>query len=146
MAGEKELQLILRDATRLDEANTEHNRLLARLHDHVIQSGPVEALAWTGHGPAESSFDLGWGDPDRVTVAEVKSTHAMNETQQLRLGLGQVLQYRTQVAEGLQEEDERPVRAVLFISSEPADPIWGKVCRSTGVDLLWDGILDTFQP
>jgi hypothetical protein len=62
----------------------------------------------------------------------VKSLTEQNEERQLRLGLGQVLRYRSLLsAKGVAE-----VRAVLVAEHEPSDPSWRALCQEMGVVLL----------
>jgi hypothetical protein len=75
--------------------------------------------------------DLAWQDGHRFFVAEVKSLTATNETQQLRLGLGQVLDYRAMLAR------RSEVVPVLAVEREPSDRRWVRLCRDMGVVLTW---------
>jgi hypothetical protein len=79
--------------------------------------------------PHEPQFDLAWRGENRVFVAEVKSLTRLNEEQQLRLGLGQVLRYR-QILGG-------EACAVLAAEREPTDSRWATLCDSLGVLLVW---------
>lgn len=55
-----------------------------------------------------------------------------SKTQQLRLGLGQVLDYRQAIA-----TPGAPIRAALVIEQEPSDLRWVEVCSAVGVVLAW---------
>jgi len=78
-------------------------------------------------------FDLGWRDRDgTIWIAEVKSLARTSEAQQLRLGLGQVLDYRQAIA-----TPEMLIRAALVIEQEPSDLRWVEVCAAVGVVLAW---------
>ncbi|NLT05158.1 MAG: hypothetical protein GXY03_02490 [Solirubrobacterales bacterium] len=83
-------------------------------------------------GPTDPNFDIAWRTADTLYVAEIKSLTAANEERQLRLGLGQVLRYRTQ----LEANTELPVRALLIPERAPTDPTWTQVCAAVGVDLV----------
>ena len=63
---------------------------------------------------------------------EVKSLARTSESQQLRLGLGQVLDYRQAIT-----TPEIPIRAALVIEQEPSDLRWVEVCAAVGVVLAW---------
>ena len=52
---------------------------------------------------------------------------------QLRLGLGQLLHYRAQVA----RDTPGSVRAALLVGSQPHDGIWQELCEDLGVVLFW---------
>jgi len=84
-------------------------------------------------------FDLAWQHGDVWYVVEVKSLRPSNEARQLRLGLGQVLDYR-HASQGRGHE----VRAILMVEREPAQPRWSELCSSLGVTLVWPGIVPSF--
>jgi hypothetical protein len=79
--------------------------------------------------PDEPNFDLAWQRDDVVLVAEVKSTTVLNEERQLRLGLGQVLRYRSLI----KNKHDGEVRAVLVAEREPADSSWRELCAELDV-------------
>lgn len=83
------------------------------------------------------NFDLAWEHADEVWVAEVKSCTKTNQENQLRLGLGQVLRYRSILTNRL----KRPVRAMLMIETEPQDITWKSLCTDLGVELRWPDLL-----
>jgi hypothetical protein len=77
-------------------------------------------------------FDLAWLQDGQRVVVEVKSLTVENETSQLRMGLGQVLQYR----HALKVFGE--VRAVPALERRPIDPTWeSRLCGELGVVLTW---------
>jgi hypothetical protein len=78
------------------------------------------------------NFDLAWKDSETIVVAEIKSITAKNESRQLRLGLGQVLDYRSLLA-----TDGRDVSAVLAVERKPTEQRWIGLCESVGVTLVW---------
>ncbi len=84
--------------------------------------------------PGEPNYDLGWEWRDQIFVAEVKSTTDSNEESQLRLGLGQVLRYRHELA-----RTGRQVIAVIIPESEPDEAAWAELCATLGVLLAWPG-------
>lgn len=83
--------------------------------------------------PVDPQFDLAWQDGHGLTVVEVKSLTAANEMAQMRLGLGQLLEYRHLLG------TSQPVRAVLFVERKPSATHWGDVCSKQGVSLWWPG-------
>lgn len=111
----------------VDRGNQGHastqDALAAFLHDNGIE--PRSPIA------GEPKVDLGWIHSDRLWVAEVKSMTDSNEETQLRLGLGQVLRYRHELASKTGQE----VVAVLVPEREPADASWLALCESLGVIL-----------
>jgi hypothetical protein len=87
----------------------------------------------------EPNYDLAWEEPDgSVVVVEVKSIRWTNAERQLRLGLGQVLRYRS-----LLEADGHKVKSVLALSGPPHDPRWIALCDQLDVSLIWMPNLDT---
>ena len=67
-----------------------------------------------------------------MVVCEVK-TISGDEVKQLRLGLGQLLHYREQVA----QEFPSGVMAALLIGSAPQDGIWQHLCHQLDIVLFW---------
>jgi hypothetical protein len=86
-------------------------------------------------GTADPDFDLAWKQGDIVTVVEVKSLTDTNQDGQLRLGLGQVLDYQHRL-----ELNGCSTRAVLAVEKEPNDSRWTEICGNHGVNLVWPEI------
>jgi hypothetical protein len=108
-----------------------HNRLQNRLSDLVETAGytPIDP-----ESPIDPAFDLAWFDGPTLFVVEVKSCTQDNQTQQLRLGIGQVLDYEdTLLARG------HTVQAVLYVEEQPADPRWSGLAQRHGIRLIWPG-------
>jgi hypothetical protein len=112
----------------VERGTRSHARLQNRLAADVASSGLVPLSPAAGDPP----FDLAWRDGADLHVAEVKSTTAMNEEHQLRLGLGQLLRYRHALSAG-----GTTVHATLYVERRPADPQWSELCQSLGVTLRW---------
>lgn len=115
------------DPSERDRATSRHkaleNWLMEQLREqNIIPLDPVR-------GP---EFDVAWELSDRLVVCEVKTT-GLNETKQLRLGLGQVLHYRKQ----LESSQSKDVLAALMIEQEPGDAIWRELCEQLRVVLFW---------
>ncbi|RKN22604.1 hypothetical protein D7147_08140 [Micromonospora musae] len=114
------------DAAAYRAGVSEHDRLCRALINHLTAEG-----VRVGAGLHGVPVDLAWRDADgRQFIAEVKSLVGDNEIEQLRLGLGQVLEYRHRLA-------ARGVVAtpVLFVS-RCTDRSWPAICRDNGVILL----------
>jgi hypothetical protein len=118
----------LRDPNLLDRALTAHVNLQNGLSDYLNARG---AATWSP-GPGEPDYDLAWELGGVRFVAEVKSLTASNEDRQLRLGLGQVLDYQQ-----LMHSTDPLVLAVLVIEREPASDRWLALCARHGVALTW---------
>lgn len=107
------------------------NKLAARLRFHNLRPLPPVA--------GDPNFDLAWKEADGFVVAEVKSMTEANETGQLRLGLGQVLDFR----DAMQRRRREPCRAVLAVETKPRDATrWVAVCSAVGVELVWPSTFD----
>ena len=83
----------------------------------------------------DPNFDLAWERDDVVYVAEVKSLTLINQEQQLRLGLGQVLRFRHL----LEQRSGRPTVGVLALERKPADDAWMQLCNALGIIVVWKG-------
>jgi len=88
-------------------------------------------------GSGDPDFDLAWEQGGEVTVAEVKSVTAGNETKQLRLGLGQLLDYVDRA-----RRSGKRARGVLAVEAEPADPRWVELCAEHGIMLVWPTVFE----
>ena len=58
-----------------------------------------------------------------------KSLTLINQEQQLRLGLGQVLRFRHL----LEQPSGRPTVGVLALERKPADDAWMQLCNALGI-------------
>jgi hypothetical protein len=109
-----------------EASRAEHHRVCARVLSYLTSQG-VDA----GQGLCDVPVDLAWRDrAGKLLIAEVKSCADGNDLHQLRLGLGQVLEYRTRLASiGVD------VEAVL-ITNRVLDTLWYDVCDDAGVILV----------
>jgi hypothetical protein len=88
--------------------------------------------------PTDPDFDLAWTHRGWWYVAEIKSLTGANETKQLRLGLGQVLDYQDRLL-----NQHSRVRAVLAVERRPADSRWVQLCERHEVTLIWPDVFET---
>ena len=79
-------------------------------------------------------FDVGWSVGDEVYIAEVKSLSGTSQDQQIRLGMGQVLDYVHQLTRHLKTGVLRPV---LVLERRPSDDRWQALFDSRQVLLTW---------
>jgi hypothetical protein len=93
----------------------------------LVQRQGFDALS---PGSGDPPFDLAWRAGHTITIVEVKSMTGANEALQIRLGLGQVLDYKHQ----LELADE---------SVEPAAPRWLSLCARHDVELVWPATFGT---
>jgi hypothetical protein len=84
------------------------------------------------------NYDIAWSIGEADYVGEVKSITAANQAQQIRFGLGQVLDY----AFVLSSRRGRAVRPVLVLEREPSDGRWSELCDRHGVVLVWPETFD----
>lgn len=116
----------------------ERDRRLRAHQDLTIQV--ADYLESVGRDPlspfgGDCSFDLAWESDQRtVHVVEVKTITPASETQQMRLGLGQVLEYRAT----LRSQGWR-ARAYLVVSERPLLDRVSRACAEVGVAVAWPG-------
>ena len=123
-----------------EEAAADPAARTAGLRRHAVaQNKLVRAYLDVGGQPFDSkhNVDAAWTMPGSSTVfvAEVKGVTKANEVGQLRLGLGQVIDFAIEVA----NSSGRSVHPILFISTEPTAPRWDQKCGQGGVELAWPG-------
>jgi hypothetical protein len=113
------------DWDQVDAATAAHEQTIKALIAHFRREGI------NVHGPSRSAprFDAGWTRRGRVHVAEVKSLRGAREDQQIRLGLGQLLDYAYRIP--------RRVTPILVLERQAADDRWGGLCAAHGVRLTW---------
>jgi hypothetical protein len=121
------------DPNAIDRGTRGHARTQNALATFLEDAG-VTALGPTSGDP---DFDLGWRKGGAWYVVEVKSITSANEARQLRLALGQVLDYHDSLS-----RRHNDVRAVIAIERLPADPRWVSICERHDVLLVWP---ETFQ-
>jgi hypothetical protein len=116
------------DLDALEKGTKRHEATRTALADFLTANG----IAPREHG-LEAAFDLGWiGRDGSLWITEVKSLARTSERQQLRLGLGQLLDYRHACTRA-----GRTVRAALVVEHEPSDLQWVGICAAVGVVLAW---------
>lgn len=121
------------DMTHLDRGSAAHEQILKSLRSVLAPT----VLKSPGFGAP--AFDAGWADREvkgRVFIAEVKSLTGGREEQQIRLGIGQVLDYchtlRTMQLAGITD-----VRPVLVLEREPKDARWFGLTNSVSMILTY---------
>ena len=79
-------------------------------------------------------FDIAWKRGSTLYICEVKSLNRVNEDQQLRLGIGQVLHYQ----QLMMQSQKMKVNAVLAVERQPTDhETWLAIAKRHGVKLVW---------
>jgi hypothetical protein len=123
------VDLIL-DLNRLDKATAVHEATVGALLAHLSDQG-VEVRS---HAPGAPAFDAGWSRGKDLFIAEVKSLTGAREDQQIRLGIGQVLDYAHQLRTA---HPRRRLHPVLVLEKRPVDPRWSSLAQSVGIRLTW---------
>jgi hypothetical protein len=119
------------DAATREEGLRRHATAQNSLRRFVLENGFVQVRA-------TSNVDLAWSERDSLDeelwIAEVKGLTEDNERGQLRLGLGQIIDFVDEdVSRG------RQVRGVLFVSQPPRNERWTEKCARAGIILAWPG-------
>jgi len=118
-----------RDPNVLDRSLKAHADTQNGLRDFLASR---EIPAWSPT-PNDPDYDLAWRWRGETYVCEVKSLPAAGtDDRQLRLGIGQVLDYQALMA----RRHDR-VRAVLATERAPSDPRWALLCEAHGIVLVW---------
>ena len=124
---EAEPKILERDWEELDRATRSHARIQNDLADLLRSRGIEPASPRPSVDPA---FDIGWMCTRGRVICEVKSSTMRNIVQQVRLGLGQVLEYRSIAM----SQSDAAVTAVLLVEGEPSER-QRRTCRSVDVVL-----------
>jgi hypothetical protein len=117
------------DPNAIDRATARHMELQDMLAEFV-RGKHLQPLKCGEYDP---DFDVAWWEEDMAVIAEIKTTTTQNESRQLRLGLGQILDYRDLLC----GHDFAAVRALLVIGNRPSDERWTRLCGEHDVDLIW---------
>ena len=116
------------DLDALEKGTKRHEATRTALADFLTANG----ISPREHG-LEAAFDLGWiGKDGSLWITEVKSLARTSERQQLRLGLGQLLDYRHACTRA-----DRTILEALVVEHEPSDLQWVGICAAVGVVLAW---------
>lgn len=84
-------------------------------------------------------FDVAWEFAGSIWVAEIKSLSGQNEAIQMRLALGQVLDYAWRLEE---RHNNRTLRKVIVAERAPDDAAWTGICATAEVILTWPPFSD----
>lgn len=123
------------DLSALDRGTAAHEALIVALRAHLASKG----IGVRGPSPTAPRFDAGWettGENPALFIAELKSLTDATESQQIRLGIGQVLDY-THAVGAMPERRERNVQPVLVLEHAPTSERWRDLSHSIGITLSW---------
>lgn len=118
------------DLAALDKGTEAHESTVAALIAHLARR-KVQVCRPARRAPR---FDAGWSRDKDVFIAEVKSLTGGREEQQIRLGIGQVLDYAHQMRVAGAHGQVRPV---LVLERRPTDPRWASLAEHSGILLTW---------
>ncbi|WP_244162758.1 hypothetical protein [Streptomyces bungoensis] len=118
------------DLSSLDKATTAHEATVGALIAHLSRQG-IETRA---HAPGAPQFDAGWSRDEEVFVAEIKSLTGAREEQQIRLGIGQVLDYAYRLRTA---HPNTVLHPVLVLERPPSVARWAELAGSVGLRLTW---------
>ena len=107
---------------------------LAEGSEHTVALRTSWRVSLAREGP---TYDVAWLENDTLTVCEVKSLTTANQVGQIRLGLGQVLDY----AHTLRGRGHK-VRPVLVVEQDPLSSHWSGLCSEHGLTRVWPDTLN----
>ena len=120
------------DLSGLDAGTAAHQKTLA-----LLTAALMPIVAQTLNTP---KVDAAWSsrtDPSVLVIAEVKSLTGAHQAQQIRLGIGQVLDYAVTLRVG-PPDGVQMIRPVLVLEKQPDDPErWEAVATAAGIALTW---------
>jgi len=116
----------------LDRATRAHAALQNELAAFVRSRGLETLTPRLGIDPG---FDIGWRCSRGLVVAEVKTVTDQNRRQQVRLGLGQILDYRWHVA----QVQPDAVLGVLA-TNDPMTEVESSFCGASGITTTWPDV------
>lgn len=116
------------DPQKIDRGTRAYTKLRNAFASH-LQAHGFDPLS---PAPGEPDFDVAWRFTYVQYVAQVKSISDVNEEQQLRLGLGQLLRVHHVLRESV-----KSVIPVLVTSRQPKDPLWVKLFKGQSIHLIW---------
>ncbi|EGD43998.1 hypothetical protein NBCG_01586 [Nocardioidaceae bacterium Broad-1] len=129
--GHHDPTLLAIDLSALDRGSQAHEEVLAALIAH-LEPTSVQRID-------SPQVDAAWIDnrePSTLHIAEVKSLTDTNQTQQLRLGVGQLLDYRQQLIRNPVAGIAK-VKAHLITQIRPDDERWQELAQDIDLDLAW---------
>jgi len=118
------------DLDHLEKGSAAHEETVAALIAHLSRQN-IEVRSHARNAPR---FDAGWSRGNDVFIAEVKSLTGASEDQQIRLGIGQILDYAHQLTT---MKSVVRVQPVLVLEKRPSSDRWQSVAKQSGIRLTW---------
>jgi hypothetical protein len=128
--GQRLAGSLMIDLDDLERGSAAHEDTVAALIAHLGRQN-IEARSHARNAPR---FDAGWSRGDDVFIAEVKSLTGAAEDQQIRLGIGQILDYAHQLTT---MRSFGRVQPVLVLEKKPSSDRWRSVAKESGILLTW---------
>ncbi len=123
------LIVLKRDPALLERALTGHADTQDALAAHLRASGREPSSPEVG-----VLYDISWPAAGGMALGEVKSLTDTNEVAQLRSGIGQLLDYATQLEQG----GDTVTALYLIVERRPTDLArWKGACDRAGITLTW---------
>jgi hypothetical protein len=112
-----------------DAHTQEHADVLTRL-DSILRSAGTTAVEGVGRPPCDLAFEARDGT---LVIVEAKSLPKGSEPHQMRLGIGQAIEYRAEISDHVGTSP----RAILAVPRAPARAaLWRRACADAGLELL----------
>ena len=118
------------DLDNLDKATAAHEATVGALIAYLGGRG-IDVHTYARNAP---KFDAGWSSGTDVFIAEIKSLSDTSEDQQIRLGIGQILDYTHQLRTA---HPNRRVHPVLVLEKRPTGTRWAALAENLGIRLTW---------
>lgn len=120
------------DLSGLDAGTAAHQDALA-----LLAAALTPTVARAIHTPKVDAAWISETGPATLVIAEVKSLTGAHQEQQVRLGIGQVLDYAVTLRAG-PPEGVNTIVPVLVLEKQPYDPDrWAAVASAAGIVLTW---------
>jgi hypothetical protein len=131
------------DPDKMDRGTAAHKDTQNALAEALLQAGLTPRSPRQDLG--DPAFDVAWRDGGVAFIAEVKSLTDENETAQIRLAIGQVLDYVHTLHLRRKTHSLPPhwkgvstVQGVIAVEHQPVGaPHWAGVCEENGIILTW---------
>ena len=117
------------DPSEKDKSTNEHKKL----ENWMIRKLEKKGIESKDPNDNNIQYDLGWEEDNKIWICEAKST-INNETEQLRLGIGQILHY---LYSSKKYNNEKETNGVLLVSKKPSEEVWNQICEENSICLIW---------
>jgi len=129
-------RLVKSGASKRKSAFNSHNEMQNEISDLLQKAG--NEIFTVSSGP---NVDLCWKKNEDFSFLEVKSINDLNESHQIRLGLGQTSEYRVRFKKlGYEVKN-----SYLAITGSPKGKYWEEVCDSLDIKLITPSTLRSIE-